>query len=324
MNLPRPMTNPGPAALRPRGRGFTLVELLVVIAIIAILAGLLLPSLSGAKQRALAINCLSNSRQLQVAWQNYATDNNDRIVLNGSQPMLMPNDNTVPSDYLSWINWFGDNAGSGQLGTTNTPDGRPANQMVTTGLLWPYAAGLGIYRCPAQNQIATGFTGELPGVLLTTNALPVRSFTVSARMSGPPLPGPGAGSGVSPYLRITSITDLSPSQAFVFMDENAFTIQWSGGTGAFYVSDDPSGANWSPAEAILPNFPGARHGSSASVSFADGHEELHTWTQSSTTLAFTTGHWFSGVTHTIIGLPNPVPDADIVWLQQRYWPGGHP
>src|SRR5689334_3045281 len=58
-------------------RGFTLIELLVVIAIIAILAALLLPTLSRAKERSKRANCLSNLRQIAVASQMYANDNND-------------------------------------------------------------------------------------------------------------------------------------------------------------------------------------------------------------------------------------------------------
>ena len=316
---------------RPILNAFTLVELLVVIAVIAILAGLLLPSLSGAKMRAVAINCLSNSRQLQIAWQNYATDNNDRIVLNGSQ--TAHGGGEIPSDDLNWISTLGNLGGSGILGATLlTSSETNYNEMATTGLLWPYAAGLGIYRCPAQNQVAVTFAA--PGVVIYTNAVPVRSFSISARMSGPPLP-PGPGGGVRAYLRVTSMADLSPSQAFVFMDENLFTIGGLmgiigyGQMGAFYASDSQNGANWSSQQASMPayepSFPGARHGGSASESFADGHEELHTWTQTSTILAWTTdNYWSGGPVLAVNGLPNPVPDPDIVWLQQRYWPAGQP
>jgi len=118
---------------RPAG-AFTLIELLVVIAIIAILAAMLLPALSRAKDQAYRVACLNNLKQLQLCWQNYTHDFDDRLPLN----------NAVASGSVgeSWI--------IGNAKTDNT------SSNIQVGVLFRYNQSVAIYKCPADKSVVTG------------------------------------------------------------------------------------------------------------------------------------------------------------------------
>ena len=78
-------------------RAFTLIELLVVIAIIAILAALLLPALSGAKERARTASCLSNLHQVGIALQIYVDENHNHLPVMYDRATNSPATNALPS-----------------------------------------------------------------------------------------------------------------------------------------------------------------------------------------------------------------------------------
>ncbi|HEY4416371.1 MAG TPA: prepilin-type N-terminal cleavage/methylation domain-containing protein [Verrucomicrobiae bacterium] len=227
-------------------RAFTLIELLVVIAIIAILAAMLLPALSGAKLKAQKIACMNNIKQLGLAWIMYNGENNGRI------PTCQPFDPvTFTINSNAWVRGvaailsppgaFGQ-VDAGVLDCTNKNG--PA-----LGSLYPYVSATSIYRCPSD--------------LRTFNGVPyVRSYSMNNWMNGEPFADSANNLDLSHRLFKTDSSISTPSQLYVFMDEDASTIN----DGMFVVYMNPSSG--------LQDQPSLRHKTGYPLTFADGHAEI--------------------------------------------------
>jgi len=121
-------------------QAFTLIELLVVIAVIAILMAILMPALQRAREGGKRAACMSNLRQLTLAWNMYADENDDRLV-NGATGFS--NSNQSWGDHrgeLSWIDGF------------SRDDYNAQRRFIKGGALFPYLKNEDIYQCPTGRR----------------------------------------------------------------------------------------------------------------------------------------------------------------------------
>ena len=273
--------NPWPGT-RFRRSGFTLIELLVVIAIIAILAAMLLPALTKAKQKAQSISCMNNTKQIMLAWTMYANDNND---------FCPPNDYPYLTAYFGAANqmkmkcWV--------VGTmAKTADANDL-QAKTTGLselldpntlLSPYLPSKPVYHCPADNYVDTYAGNQVHVRSYSMNSAVGTIFGSSTAMGGTaprPVGSPVGGGWLDAskgyqgnqtayltYPKLTTFSRPGPANTWVMMDENPITIN----DGSFAVS-----AYAAPGKTYLIDYPTGLHGGSGGLAFADGHAIVHKW-----------------------------------------------
>jgi prepilin-type N-terminal cleavage/methylation domain-containing protein/prepilin-type processing-associated H-X9-DG protein len=279
--------------------GFTLIELLVVIAIIAILAGMLLPALARSKAKAQGILCMNNGNQTMKAIFMYAGDYSDFLPPN-------PDDGNTTAGH----NWLPGQAGRGG-GQEFNPD---VLKDPNLALMAPFTGNsVDIFKCPADKRTGT-YTGTNPE--LRGKKVPAaRTFSMSQAVgtvcnafagggghsgaprlatNGPWLDGNHSHRRGNPWLTYGKMTDFTlpgPSQTFVLVDEDSYSLN-DGGFGT-----SCSIMRW-------VDYPGTYHGLACGFAFADGHSEIHKWKDSIGT----------PVKNGVLPSNTPVNKVDVTWI----------
>jgi prepilin-type N-terminal cleavage/methylation domain-containing protein/prepilin-type processing-associated H-X9-DG protein len=267
--------------------GFTLIELLVVIAIIAILAAMLLPALGRAKQQAQGAQCMSNTKQLCLAWNLYADEN--RSYFPPNQPFSGQNGNDpMPNFCQGWLEW-----------NQNWPENTNWHQLIDTGAPFGCSASLGpyigrsyqVFKCPADVYDCKEGGSSWPRD---------RSLSMNGFIEGDAFPtSPAGDSNWYPtwrcYNKESDVTHPAPSDLWVLVDEHPDSID-----DAWLITDVADTGVWG-------NLPASYHNKACGFSFADGHSEIHKWRRAPTCQPVQ----FKDITYAINDTPGNV---DISWM----------